>query len=452
MIKRCVLVVLLFVLCTTDVLLAQATWKMLLPADVYSVVLNPKNQKTIFAGGSARRVYRSFDAGSTWDTLAIDFIGASEELSQVMIPPNDTSLLVVGGIRFGTIRRSTNSGETWENVLSGGNYSFSGESIIYNPHNPNELYAAAFSQRILFRSRNRARTWDSIGTLPNKVCAITFRSDSANIIVAGCTGGTICISNDTGKTWKTTYQLVQTKYTDTEVPQIVFSKNNPRIGYSVAMYFFSPLVPNGGLHKTEDGGYSWKLVACADTALWAVATRNLLGNDELFVGGFTEHTLGDSIVPGAKIIQRSTNSGDTWQPIGDACPWNGSRANVWSLRYSEPNTSNAKLFAATEAGLYVLENITDSTITPYTPLPLIVSETSPNVFSVQYSPQEVQTSQPVVQLFNSNGQLVQDIYLQPYGAKSYFKTVSLQHLASGMYHLVITHRTESYTQKVVVVH
>ncbi|MCX7930602.1 MAG: hypothetical protein N2663_07780, partial [Chlorobi bacterium] len=129
-------------ICSTAVLLAQQ-WQRLLSEPCYGIAINPKNPRTIYVGGEGRLFYRSYDGGRTWDTLVVEFRTATTQLTNVLVHPIDTNVVFIGGIRFGTLRRSTDNGTTWESVLQGTqNYVFSGEALIIDPVNPQIMYAA----------------------------------------------------------------------------------------------------------------------------------------------------------------------------------------------------------------------------------------------------------------------------------------------------------------------
>jgi photosystem II stability/assembly factor-like uncharacterized protein len=359
--------VLLAMLFVDAPLLAQ--WRNVLKAPSYGMAWNPKNPKTIYVGGASRAVYRTFDGGETWDTTYIEFVGASEELLNVVVHPIDTAVVIVGGSRFGSIRRSTDCGKTWNFALKEDwNVSFLGESIIVDKSHSDALYAADFSKGTIYKSMNRGATWDSLSRLPietsvtppyrQQPCCITQRSDSTNVMFVGCLRSTIFKSEDTGRTWRRVTKLRTSQLDEPEIPQIHFSKVNPLIGYAVTTYFFYGARPNGGLFKTTDGGETWSEYRFRDTAFWSMDTRPLpSGNgDEIVVGGFTEYYIGDTIVPGSGSILRTLDNGDTWWNYKDRIPYDGEPDHsVITLRFVGDTYATQRLVAATVGGTCILE-------------------------------------------------------------------------------------------------
>lgn len=442
---------------------AQTGWRKLLNAPAYGFAANPKNPKTIYVGGEARVFYRSYDGGLTWDSTDIGFRGGSEQLTNVVVHPIDTNVVFVGGIRFGTIRRSTDMGKNWEIALSEiQNLTFSGEAIIIDPKNPFIMYACEFQRGVIYKSVTRGRTWFKVSTLPTdssqnppqtpRVCSITIHPDSANKMFVGCTGSVIYQSNDSGQTWAKVQQLYKfydkdsVEYSDSEIPQIRFSTLNPRYGYAVSTYFNSYLKPNGSLIRTTDGGETWRQFALKDTSLWAFALRPLVNNEEIVVGGYTDvnNHIPPNDVPGERVVRRSTDGGDTWTMHDDKIAWpvsEESRKNVFSLQYVGPTPQTQKLYAATESGLYVFDSLnTTGILPPVEKNTLIITQEGRNKIYVQVEGLEDVTEPATVSVFDVLGHaVVSKQQMQKFGKKSYYTKVNLGNVAAGRYFISATH-------------
>ncbi len=131
------------------------------------VELDPSNPETIWVGtgenNSSRSsyggygVFRSKDGGTTWRHMGL---GDSDRIGRILVDPRDSKRVYVaslgklytpGGERG--IYRTTDGGDTWEQVLGGGEVTgFS--DLSFEPGNPDVLYAAAWE-----RSR---RPWDFV--------------------------------------------------------------------------------------------------------------------------------------------------------------------------------------------------------------------------------------------------------------------------------------------------
>ncbi|MFP4527637.1 MAG: YCF48-related protein, partial [Candidatus Kapaibacterium sp.] len=355
-------------------------WRMLIAKDTYDVWVNPHNYNTIFVGGGGRTLYRSYDAGVTWDTLVIGFKNATSLFNNVLIHPNDTNVVICGGLNFGSIRRSTDHGDTWETVLDDpiGKISLNGKAMMMKPGGEDTLYIGEFRSARIFRSTDRGATWDSIGVvghieqiedengnpkdtlMPNEIACMGIRSDSTDVLLMGGTNSIVFISTDGGHTWNVTDTLrtPDMLLSDSEITRIVFSNRDPRVGYAVITYLFGFNKNNGGLHKTTDGGYSWDLVAFPDTSMWAAAVRGYGDVDEVFIGGYTEDFYApDSMrIAGVGIVRRSQDGGKTWWSYDPGINWYLEKATLNSVFFVSDVRGyivgdRAKIFRSSDGGM-----------------------------------------------------------------------------------------------------
>jgi photosystem II stability/assembly factor-like uncharacterized protein len=347
-------------------------WTLLLPYRIYNVITNPLNPNTVYATNYSHRLFRTRDGCATWDTLySGEFGTVNNYLTSIATCPADTNILLVGGFAYDGIKRTTDGGETWERVLNdqnGPRFWTISDAIAFDPNDPDIVYAArGQTYNAVYRSMDRGATWDSIGafdrSITKRICTIAIREDSSNILVLGCEGGIVMLSQDSGRTWGKMRSNgdKDSIFPDSEIPKIVFSRIDPRVGYYiVAISDANAIKDNGGLFKTTDGGYNWERIAFGDTSFWAVETRNNRGVDDIMVGGFRTFTL-PSVIKGDSVVQRSLDGGITWENINDV-PWTENEvgrttANVWIIRYDE---RIHRWYLATEAGLFIRQETVNS--------------------------------------------------------------------------------------------
>ena len=347
-------IVLLIILCSSHAMFAQGSWTRLLDQPAYGLSINPKNPRTMIVGGLGRTLYRTHDAGITWEIDSIEFRSGSSQLTNVLISSKDTNVVLIGGV-FNSIRRSTNQGREWETVFETEKPQFltPGETIIESPIDANVIYAGDNASNRIFRSNDAGITWDTLGTLNvPSLCTIAIRPDSSNIMYAGCKTGIIERSTDAGATWNRV--TVLRSFQDAEIPKIVFSAKNPMLGFAIIAYFLPGNIPNGGVFRTTDGGYSWKEHSFRDTSFWSICFATKGQDEDLFLGGFSDAT---DVIPGPGLIMKTQLSTGSTLRFDDEIPWYTNpggakiRRNVWMLR-SVSDASGMTLYAATEAGLY----------------------------------------------------------------------------------------------------
>ena len=120
-----------------------------------SIRVAPSDPNTVYVGSGSdgirsnvivgRGIYRSRDAGETWEMMGLRDMG---QLGAVEVNPNNPAMVYVAALgnpwaksSERGVYRSANGGEDWEQVL------FTSDSVgaidlEINPSNPNEIYAA----------------------------------------------------------------------------------------------------------------------------------------------------------------------------------------------------------------------------------------------------------------------------------------------------------------------
>jgi len=177
-----------------------------------------------------RGVYKSTDAGKTWQFAGLEDAG---QIGSVIIHPAnpDTVWLAALGSPFGPneergIFKTTDGGRTWTKTLFV-NDETGGRVLAINPANPDELYAGMY--------RGFRKGWDIISGGP-------------------ATEGGIFKSTDGGSTWtKLTNGLPSTLIGKIDID---VARTDPTIVYAMV----EAPGDEGGLYRSDDSGASWRLV------------------------------------------------------------------------------------------------------------------------------------------------------------------------------------------------
>ena len=177
-----------------------------------------------------RGVYKSVDAGRTWQFMGLKDAG---QIGSVVVHPTnpDVVWLAALGSPFGPnaergIYKTTDGGKTWKKTLFV-NAETGGRVVEVNYSNPNELYAGMY--------RGFRKGWDIISGGP-------------------ATEGGIYKSVDGGETWtKLSSGLPSTLIGKIDIS---IARSQPSTVYAMVEAPGS----EGGLYKSGDAGASWKLV------------------------------------------------------------------------------------------------------------------------------------------------------------------------------------------------
>ncbi|MBN2173856.1 MAG: hypothetical protein JW731_06980 [Bacteroidales bacterium] len=255
-----------------------ATWKNMGLKEsqhISKVIVHPENSDVIWVAaqgplwnkGGERGFYKSADGGKTWKkTLGDDeWVGVTD----IVYDPRNPELIYaatwqrhrnvasyIGGGPGSGIHRSTDGGETWENLKTGLPESNMGKiGLAISSQNPDVLYAAIELDRRsggLYRSDNRGASWKKMSeavsgaTGPHyyqELYASPHRFDRIYLMDVR-----VQVSEDGGKTFK--HLKEKNKHSDNHV--LAFRKDEPD---------YLLLGTDGGLYESFDLAENWRFIA-----------------------------------------------------------------------------------------------------------------------------------------------------------------------------------------------
>jgi hypothetical protein len=243
-----------------------------------------------YAGMPAGGVWKTTNAGITWESIFDDVKGASS-VGAVQVAPSDPNIVYVG-LGDGTtggghcegdgVYKSTDAGKSWTHV--GLDFAKQIPRILIDPKDPNVLMAAVLgdtraftANRGVYRSTNGGKTWTKtlVTDLLTGVQDLAWAMDTPSIVLGTtarhCTlssinadvhdnGGikntAIVKSIDGGRTWK--------QVTGDGLPGSLSGRTCIAVAMNTKgqrLYFVS----NAGLWRSDDGGTTWKQMDKADT-------------------------------------------------------------------------------------------------------------------------------------------------------------------------------------------
>jgi len=250
-----------------------------------AVVGVPGDIQTYYIGTSSGGIFKSEDAGLNWkpvfDDQPVQSIGA------LAIAPSDHSIVWAGtgeafvrsNISIGNgVYKSSDAGKTWQHM----GLDLTGRigRVVIDPQNPDVVFVAAMGhcygpqqERGVFRTRDGGKSWERVLFVDENTGCFEIAMDPSNprVLLAGMwpleihtygrvsggPGGGIWMSRDEGTTWK---RLDHNGLPDPPVGKIglAWSQSNPKIVYAL----IETGAPNRGvLWRSNDGGFNWRLIS-----------------------------------------------------------------------------------------------------------------------------------------------------------------------------------------------
>src|SRR6266542_3238276 len=205
-------------------------------ASVGAIAVAPSDSNVLYVGmgesciranvAHGDGVYRSTDAGKTWQHLGLE---ATRHISKIRVHPTDPNTLYVAALGHAHgpnpergIYRSRDGGKTWEHVLfrsqdAGAN------DLSMDPHNPRVLYASIWETRRvpwsltsggpgsgLFKSTDGGDSWTELshnkslpkGTLGKIGVSASGAQRDRVLAIVEAEDGAVFRSDDGGATWE----------------------------------------------------------------------------------------------------------------------------------------------------------------------------------------------------------------------------------------------------------
>lgn len=249
----------------------------------------------------AKGLYRSYDAGLTWENINDGF--SDNIIETLVVNPDYPAILLAGTDNRespGGMYRSIDGGDSWENVIEG--------RIIYDievsPAASNIIYASTCCWGGIFRSDDYGQTWKQISDAALE--DLEVHPTQPEVIFGARQLSTtseegIYRSDNAGKTWTQIANIGGQHW-------IIIDDENPDRMYAFGRSY-------GGIWRTENGGQDWVDLS---SGLPYVVTEPTVMSAAL---DFQEDLLWIGLKYGGILV--SGDHGNSWAEVNTGLPFVG---------------------------------------------------------------------------------------------------------------------------------
>jgi photosystem II stability/assembly factor-like uncharacterized protein len=287
----------------------------------------PSDPEILFAG-TMEGVFRSADAGASWQLISPSGSSEIHEVESLAVDPKDPDVVYVGTWHLPW--KTSDGGRNWVNIKQGVIDDSDVFSIIVDPEHHNIVYASACSG--IYKSSNGGRLFRKIQGIPATARRTrVLRQDPVNreTVYAGTTEG-LYKTTDAGRTFQRMTGpdvIINDVYVDPSNPDRVLLATD-----------------RGGVLASDDAGGTFKEANHGFSARKVEAL--LIDHDnptQIYAGTVNDKTYGGVFV--------SSDGGAQWRHIGDGLEGR----DVFALGQAPDGT----VLAGTNRGIFVLN--TEST-------------------------------------------------------------------------------------------
>lgn len=253
----------------------------LMSGRINDMEVHPTNPRIIYAGTAGGGVWKSNDAGTTFNPIFDDYC---QSIGAVAVDPNDPDNVVYVGtgetwprnsVSYGDgLYKSTDGGSNWKKL--GFDKSERIANIIVNPKNSNEVYVAVLGalwsdsdERGIYKSNDAGETWEKILYVNERTGAADMAMDPNNpstlyasmwefrrtgwSFESGGNSSALYKSTDAGKTWN----KIHNGFPEGQLGRlaIAVAPSDSNILYTVIE---AEKPERKGLYRSDDAGKSWK--------------------------------------------------------------------------------------------------------------------------------------------------------------------------------------------------
>jgi hypothetical protein len=326
---------------------------------VRAIAINPTNPSFILAGSSGGGLWKSTDAGSTWQQVD-DFLPVLS-ISCIVFDPADPSIVYAGtGENYSTvdaingdgIYKSTDGGLTWaqlpataDNPSRPDPFGSDFASVTHMAISSDGTVLIVQSGGVMFRSTDGGATFSRViqaGITMGGSTVVFDPKDSAKAV--GDHLGAFVYTTDAGQTWQPGSPGVNGRI------ELAYAPSDPQIVYA------SVDMRGGSLLRSADGGHSYTIVHDG-------SAFPLLGVQGFFDNVvWVDPTNANHVIVGGQPLWESRDGGTTWQNSLSNSVHADHHAIVADPRFN--GVTNRTVYFGNDGGVYKIDDLANVQTSP----------------------------------------------------------------------------------------
>jgi photosystem II stability/assembly factor-like uncharacterized protein len=318
----------------------------------------PGDPTTYYVGAASGGVWKSADSGHTFapifDSQPVQAIGSlavsSSDHNQVWAGTGEAWAIRDSDMMGNGVYKSTDAGKTWQHM--GLDETGRIGRIVVHPTNPNIVYVCAAGrltgpqqERGVFKTTDGGANWQRVLFAdPNTGCSgLTMDAHDSNTLFAGMwqvemhtygefsggPGSAVYVTHDGGANWK--------KLEGHGLPHSPLGKIDVAIAPSNSkrVYALIQTADQGSLWRSDDGGENWT------NGSWQ---RALIGRAGYYIRLAVSPSNPDEVLVANSSFWRSTDGGKNFNSV----PWGGDTHDIWI----DP-TNGDRILVTHDGGMYM---------------------------------------------------------------------------------------------------
>ncbi|HRH21599.1 MAG TPA: YCF48-related protein [bacterium] len=164
---------------------------------IYSMAMDPSDNKAIYLGTFDKGVIYSYDGAASWMPVKSKIMASQSVVDLAVDPKNKCQIYASIGNK---LLKTSDCSRTWQIAYTDSNANAVIRSLAIDRYDSAKIYFGTDNGNLM-RSSDYGVSWQNVQVFKNEVKKIVFSNSDTRIILVGLSSGVIHRTNDAGETW-----------------------------------------------------------------------------------------------------------------------------------------------------------------------------------------------------------------------------------------------------------